>query len=36
MVCKKDGLVDVYDNTAMGVLADLCASENKLTREDQG
>jgi acetyl-CoA C-acetyltransferase len=32
---QKDGLVDVYDNTAMGVLADLCASENKLTREDQ-
>jgi len=32
---QKDGLVDVYDNTAMGVLADLCASEYKLTREDQ-
>ena len=32
---QKDGLVDVYDNTAMGVLADLCASEFKVTREDQ-
>lgn len=32
---QKDGLVDVYDNTAMGVLADLCASEYKVTREDQ-
>ena len=32
---QKDGLVNVYDNTAMGVLADLCASEYKVTREDQ-
>lgn len=32
---QKDGLVDAYDNNAMGVAADLCASEHKITREDQ-
>lgn len=32
---QKDGLTDAYDNNAMGVCADLCASEYKLTREDQ-
>ncbi len=32
---QKDGLTDAYDNNAMGVSADLCASEYKITREDQ-
>ncbi len=32
---QKDGLTDAYDNTAMGVYADLCASEYNFTREDQ-
>lgn len=32
---QKDGLVDAYDNNAMGVCADLCASEYKFSREDQ-
>jgi acetyl-CoA C-acetyltransferase len=32
---QKDGLVDAYDNNAMGVCADLCATEYKFTREDQ-
>ena len=32
---QKDGLVDAYDQQAMGVFADLCASEYKITREDQ-
>ena len=32
---QKDGLVDAYDNNAMGVAADLCASEYQITREDQ-
>ncbi|MFT5250361.1 MAG: acetyl-CoA C-acetyltransferase [bacterium] len=32
---QKDGLVDAYDNNAMGVCADLCASEYKITREEQ-
>ncbi|RZL40377.1 MAG: acetyl-CoA C-acyltransferase [Pedobacter sp.] len=32
---QKDGLTDAYDNNAMGVCADLCASEYKITREDQ-
>lgn len=31
----KDGLTDVYSNNAMGVCADLCASEYKFTREQQ-
>ena len=30
---QKDGLTDAYDNTAMGVSADLCASEYNITRE---
>jgi acetyl-CoA C-acetyltransferase len=32
---QKDGLVDAYDNNAMGVCADLCAAEYKFSREDQ-
>ena len=32
---QKDGLVDAYDNNAMGVCADACAVEYKFTREDQ-
>jgi acetyl-CoA C-acetyltransferase len=32
---QKDGLIDAYDNTAMGVSADLCASEYKISREEQ-
>ena len=32
---QKDGLTDAYDNNAMGVCADLCATEYKITREDQ-
>ncbi|MBT8394369.1 MAG: acetyl-CoA C-acetyltransferase, partial [Bacteroidia bacterium] len=32
---QKDGLVDVYDQNAMGVCADLCAKEYEFTREDQ-
>ena len=32
---QKDGLTDAYDNNAMGVCADLCATEYNLTREDQ-
>ena len=32
---QKDGLVDAYDNNAMGVSADFCASEYKITREEQ-
>jgi len=32
---QKDGLTDAYDNNAMGVCADLCATEYKMTREDQ-
>jgi acetyl-CoA C-acetyltransferase len=32
---QKDGLVDAYDNNAMGVCADLCASEYKISREEQ-
>ena len=32
---QKDGLVDAYDNNAMGVCADLCATEHKFSREDQ-
>lgn len=31
----KDGLTDVYHNYAMGCSADLCASENKISREEQ-
>ena len=32
---QRDGLVDVYDQNAMGVCADLCATEYDFTREDQ-
>lgn len=32
---QKDGLTDAYDNNAMGVCADLCAVEYKITREEQ-
>ena len=32
---QKDGLVDAYDNNAMGVCADLCATEYKISREEQ-
>jgi acetyl-CoA C-acetyltransferase len=32
---QKDGLVDAYDNNAMGVCADLCATEHNFSREDQ-
>jgi acetyl-CoA C-acetyltransferase len=32
---QKDGLSDAYDNSAMGVSADLCATEYKITREEQ-
>jgi len=31
----KDGLVDVYDKTAMGNFSDLCATTHKITRADQ-
>ena len=31
----KDGLTDVYDGKAMGVAAELCASECKISREEQ-
>ena len=32
---QKDGLVDVYDQNAMGVCADACATEHHFSREDQ-
>jgi len=32
---QKDGLTDAYDNNAMGVCADLCATEYQFTREHQ-
>ena len=32
---QKDGLVDAYDQNAMGVCADLCAREHDFSREDQ-
>ncbi len=32
---QKDGLVDAYDQNAMGVCADLCAVEHKFSREAQ-
>jgi acetyl-CoA C-acetyltransferase len=31
----KDGLTDCYNNTAMGCAADICASENNISREEQ-
>ncbi|QNJ98833.1 acetyl-CoA C-acyltransferase [Constantimarinum furrinae] len=32
---QKDGLVDAYDQNAMGVCADMCAAEYNFSREDQ-
>ncbi|RDK85291.1 acetyl-CoA C-acyltransferase [Marinirhabdus gelatinilytica] len=32
---QKDGLVDAYDHNAMGVCADVCATEHNFSREDQ-
>ncbi len=32
---QKDGLVDAYDQQAMGVCADACAAEYNFSREDQ-
>ncbi|MGE4347410.1 MAG: acetyl-CoA C-acyltransferase [Flavobacteriaceae bacterium] len=32
---QKDGLTDAYDQNAMGVCADLCASEYNISREEQ-
>jgi len=32
---QKDGLVDAYDQNAMGVCADLCATEHEFSREEQ-
>ena len=32
---QKDGLSDAYDNSAMGVSADLCTTEYKISREEQ-
>ncbi|SFR48870.1 acetyl-CoA C-acetyltransferase [Robiginitalea myxolifaciens] len=32
---QKDGLVDVYDQQAMGVCADACADKYEFSREDQ-
>lgn len=32
---QKDGLTDAYDNNAMGVSADLCATEYNISREEQ-
>ena len=32
---QKDGLTDCYSNVAMGCAADICASENKISREEQ-
>ncbi len=32
---QRDGLVDVYDQNAMGVCADACAAEYEFSREDQ-
>ncbi|WP_222983824.1 acetyl-CoA C-acyltransferase [Flagellimonas meishanensis] len=32
---QKDGLVDAYDQNAMGVCADACAVEHKFSREEQ-
>ena len=32
---QKDGLIDAYDNVAMGVCADACATKFSFSREDQ-
>lgn len=31
----KDGLWDVYNDFAMGVCAEMCASQHSITREEQ-
>lgn len=31
----KDGLTDVYKDCGMGVCAETCASNHKITREEQ-
>lgn len=31
----KDGLTDVYNDCGMGVCAEICAENHKITREDQ-
>ncbi len=31
----RDGLIDAYDNVHMGLIAELCAKEYNITREDQ-
>src|SRR5215213_5041137 len=31
----KDGLTDCYNNFAMGCAADICATDNKISREEQ-
>jgi acetyl-CoA C-acetyltransferase len=32
---QRDGLVDAFDNNAMGTYADLCATEHNISREEQ-
>lgn len=32
---QRDGLQDAYDGQAMGVAADICATDNQITREEQ-
>lgn len=32
---QKDGLTDAYDNNAMGVCADQCATDHNISREEQ-
>lgn len=32
---QKDGLTDAYDHNAMGVSADLCATQHNISREEQ-
>ena len=32
---QRDGLVDVYNNQAMGTCADLCATDHDISREEQ-
>ena len=34
-ILQVDGLVDVYDQVAMGVFADACAVKHKISREEQ-
>jgi acetyl-CoA C-acetyltransferase len=33
MVDTKDGLIDAYDNNAMGVCADLCATDYNIVEK---